>query len=60
MLEEKSAFLFYLFYRKGFLRFLVYWREDAKLFLIETPLISIYYSNAVFIPYWCHELLGHV
>ena len=60
MLEAKCAFLFYYFHRKSFQGFLVDWREDPKRFVIKTPLISIYYSNAVFIPICCYELLSHV
>ena len=60
MLEAKCAFLFYYFHSKGFLGFLVDWREDPKLFVIGTPLISIYYSHAVFRHICCYELLGHV
>ena len=44
MLEAKCAFLFYYFHSKGFLGFLVDWREDPKRFVIGTPLISIYLS----------------
>ena len=60
MLEAKCAFLFYCFSQERFLGFLVGWRENSKLFVIETPLISIYYSNAFFIRYCSYELLGHV
>ena len=42
MLEAKCAFSFSYFHSKGFIRFLVDWREDLKIFVIETPLISIY------------------
>ena len=42
MLEAKCAFSFSYFNSKGFIRFLVDWREDLKIFVIETPLISIY------------------
>ena len=49
MLEAKCAFLFYCFSQQRFLGSLVDWREDPKLFVIGTPLISIYYSNAVFL-----------
>ena len=45
MLEAKCAFLFYYFHSKGFLGFLVDWREYPKRFLIETQLISIYLSK---------------
>ena len=41
MLETECAFLFYYFYSKGFLEFLVDWREDPKRFGIGTPLIAI-------------------
>ena len=44
MLEAKCDFLFSYFHSKGFLEFLVDWREDPKTFVIETPLISIYLS----------------
>ena len=44
MLEAKCAFLFLYFHSKSFLEFLVDWREDLKRFVIETPLISIYFS----------------
>ena len=60
MLEAKCAFLFYCFSQQRFLGFLVDWREDPKRFVIGTQLISIYLSNAVFIPNCCYELLGHV
>ena len=48
------------FIAKGFLGFLVDWREDPKRFIIGTPLISIYLSMQLFIPYCCYELLSHV
>ena len=45
---------------KGFQDFDRLERRSKVIFLIGTPIISIYYSNEVFLPNCCYELLSHV